>query len=119
MENGDSNAEMADYGTDFSDDVDPNATRDSGIGSPVSPFFGGDSESGFPIPDWPGLGIGKRPGAVSRFGRDRELRSRSRESGSRGRHAGDFLVWFRRWDLGKVPCSQAEEPRASQGGPCP
>ncbi len=58
MENGDSesDAEMADNGTDFSDDVDPNVTRESGIGSPVSPVFlggGTPGESEFPIPDWP------------------------------------------------------------------
>jgi hypothetical protein len=42
-------AEMADYGTDFSDDVDPNVTRESGIGSPVFPVLGGISP--FPVPD--------------------------------------------------------------------
>jgi hypothetical protein len=43
-----------------------------------------------PIPDL----AGKRGGnPASRFGRDRrESRSRDRESGSRRRHAGDFLV---------------------------
>jgi hypothetical protein len=49
MEDGDSDAEMADYGTDFSDDVDPNVTRESGIDDriPRFPVLGGD----FPIPD--------------------------------------------------------------------
>jgi hypothetical protein len=64
MEDGDSDAAimMADYGTDseFSDDVDPNVTRESGIGSPVSPGFGGISSSRFPIPDWPGIRVGNR-----------------------------------------------------------
>jgi hypothetical protein len=72
MEDGDSDAGMADYGTDFSDDDDPNVTRESGIGSPVFrvPFFGGDfpGDSRFPIGRE--SGVGKR--AVSRFGRDRE-----------------------------------------------
>ncbi len=56
MEDGDSDGEMADYGTDFSDDVDPNLNFDasslpghSRIGNriPRFPGFGGD----FPIPD--------------------------------------------------------------------
>ncbi len=38
MEDGDSDTEMADYGTDFSDDVDPNfdaKARHSGIGNRI------------------------------------------------------------------------------------
>ena len=35
MEDADSDAEMADYGTDFSDDVDPKVTRESGIGNRI------------------------------------------------------------------------------------
>jgi hypothetical protein len=70
----------ADYGTEFSDDVDPNVTRESGIGSPVSPGpgFGGISPGRFPIPDLRARGIRVGPGnqqtagAVFRFGRDRE-----------------------------------------------
>ena len=77
MEDGDSDAEMADYGTDFSDDhdVDPKVTRESGIDDriPRFPVLGGISR--FPIPD-------------SRF-------PIGRESWSRGHHAGDFLVWLR------------------------
>ena len=75
MEDGDSDAGMADYGTDFSDDDDPNVTRKSGIGSPVFrvAFFGGISPA---IPDSP-LAGNRESGnaqvrAVSRFGRDRE-----------------------------------------------
>ncbi len=72
MEDGDSDAEMADYGTDFSDDhdVDPNFDASSlllvghsRIGNRIPrsvtrfPGLGGD----FPIPDsevpeWPGIG---------------------------------------------------------------
>ena len=63
MEDGDSDAEMADYGTDFSDDVDPNVTRESGIDDriPRFPVLGGISR--FPIPDWPGIVV---PGASRR-----------------------------------------------------
>ncbi len=79
MEDGDLDAKMADYGTDFSDDVDPSVTRESGVGSSVFPFFGGISR--FAIPDWPAR-IGNRKTGRFRFGRDRE-------SGSRGRrHPG-------------------------------
>ena len=53
MEDDDSDAEMADYGTDFSDDVDPNSDASSlpghsriGNRVPRFPGFGGD----FPIP---------------------------------------------------------------------
>ena len=62
MEDGDSDAEMADYGTDFSDDVDPNVTRESGIGwiPRRFPGFGPQLLGGIsrfpPIPDWPGIG---------------------------------------------------------------
>jgi hypothetical protein len=73
MEDGDSDAEMADYGTDFSDDVDPNFDASSlpghsriGNRIPRFPGFGGD----FPIPEWPGIGnretgrfpLGREPG---------------------------------------------------------
>ncbi len=67
MEDDDTDAEMVDYGTDFSDDVDPNFVRlgvycavdartseESGIGPPVFPFFRGIPR--FPIPEWPGIG---------------------------------------------------------------
>jgi len=58
MEDGDSDAIHSGLwparGTDFLDDVDPNVTRESGIGSPVFPVFGGISR--FPIPDRPGIG---------------------------------------------------------------
>ncbi len=61
------------------------ANRESGIASSVSPFFGG----GFPIPGFR-LQIGRDP--------DRETGRlpiyRDRESGSRGRRAGFFLVWW-------------------------
>ena len=100
MEDDDSDAEMADYGTDFWHDADPNfdakarpqqgSTVEIAVGNRESdpPFsrFGGD----FPIPDSrlagnrntgvpcfpnrPGPGIGV-PGA--------------------GRRTGDFLVWLR------------------------
>jgi hypothetical protein len=91
----DADSEMADYhnGADFSDDVDPwqtLATRESGIGFPVSPFRGEFPGSRFQIG---GSRIGKR--AFSRFGRDRDRESRSPdwESGSGGRPGrGDFLV---------------------------
>jgi hypothetical protein len=76
MEDADSDAEMADYGTDFSDDVDPNRDFDkkafkvlSRIGNRIPrfpPFLGGGGVSRFPIGRE--SGIGKSP--VSRFGRE-------------------------------------------------
>ena len=92
----DSDAEMADYGTDFSDDVDPNfdastvvtvvyqGTLESGIGSPVFPVLGGISR--FPIPEWPG--IGNRETGRFPFGREPGI-------GVPIRRAGNFLVWVR------------------------
>jgi hypothetical protein len=74
MEDDDSDAEMADYGTDFSDDVDPNVTRESGIGPgsiPRFPGFGGDFRASSPDSRFPsgwesgGPGIGV-PGAARR-----------------------------------------------------
>jgi hypothetical protein len=62
MEDDDSDAEMADCGTDFSDDVDPN-------------FDAKDVHNKDPLSD---SGIGNR---IPRFG-----------IGVRGRRAGDFLV---------------------------
>jgi hypothetical protein len=76
MEDADSDAEMADYGTDFWDHVDQNFDARSRIGNriPRFPVFGGD----FPIPD-------------SRLAGNRESgngpfpdSAGNRESGSRG-----------------------------------
>jgi hypothetical protein len=95
MEDDDPDAAMADYGTDFSDDVDPNfdassllyqGTLESGIGligSPVFPVWGGISR--FPIPEWPGIG-NRETGRVP-FGREPGI-------GVPIRRAGDFLVCF-------------------------
>jgi hypothetical protein len=91
MEDEDDDAEimMADYRTDFSDDVQSTVTcaqtqtsslmprhwhvhntRESGIGSPVFPFFFAGKRGGnpgrFPFPDL----AGKQGTPVSRFGRE-------------------------------------------------
>jgi hypothetical protein len=100
MEDDDTDAEMpvVDYGTDFSDDVDPNCTlgsllqlmlgRHSGMGNriPRLSVFWGLPDSRFPL-EWPGIGnretgrfpIGREPGI-----------------GVPIRRAGDFLVCRRR-----------------------
>ncbi len=95
MEDADSDAEMADYGTDFSDDVDPNfdarALYNRESDPPFSRFLGGFPDSRFPIGRE--SGIGKR--AVSRFGREPGI-------GVPGRHAGGFLVWA----AGRLPGRQ-------------
>ncbi len=82
MEDGDSDTEMADYGTDFSDDVDPNFDASSlpghsRIGSripPFSRFWGGFSDSRVagnresgngPFPVRPGTG-NRGPDSASR-----------------------------------------------------
>jgi hypothetical protein len=69
---------------------DDDQTRKSPIPVPPVPDLAGNRGGNPRFPTRPASGIGKSP--VSRFGRDRESRSRDRELGSRGRHAGDFLV---------------------------
>jgi hypothetical protein len=90
MEDADSDAEMADYGTDFSDDVDPNfqvdenfeGTLESGIDPPFSRFWGGFPDSRFPIGRESESGIGKSP--VSRFGREPGIGVPPRRGGTPG-----------------------------------
>ena len=91
----DADSEMAEYhdGADFSDDVDPNAGH-SGIGNRIPRFPVSGGISRFPIPDWrienreKGLLPGDSAGTVHA----RESWSPDWESGSGGRHDGDFLV---------------------------
>jgi hypothetical protein len=87
MEDGDSDAIHSGLwparGTDFLDDVDPNVTRESGIGSPVSPFWGGFPDSRCPIGRE--SGIGNR--AVSRSA------GTGNRGPRRGRHAGPGISW--------------------------